>query len=87
MSTEMNWKSLMKQHYPFYSILDVKDIRDADQMHAKKVFKDFEIKNSGKYHDLYLKKDILILADVFKNFKKSVFKNLPFRSCKVSSSS
>ena len=30
MSTEMNWKSLMKQHYPFYSILDVKDIRDAD---------------------------------------------------------
>ena len=56
-------------------------------MHAKKVFKDFEIKNSGKYHDLYLKKDILILADVFKNFKKSVFKNLPFRSCKVSSSS
>ena len=39
-------------------------------MHAKKVFKDFEIKNYGKYHDLYLKNDILILADVFKNFKK-----------------
>ena len=43
-------------------------------MHAKKVFKDFEIKNYGKYHDLYLKNDILILADVFKNFKKKFLK-------------
>ena len=56
-------------------------------MHAKKVFKDFEIKNYGKYHDLYLKNDILILADVFKNVKKKVSKDLSFRSCKVSSSS
>ena len=39
-------------------------------MHVKRVCKDFEIKNLGKYHDFYLKSDTLLLADVFKNFRK-----------------
>ena len=44
----------------------------SDYMHAERMRKDFEIINLGGYHDLYLKSDTLLLADVFqkKNFRK-----------------
>ena len=50
----------------FYSNLNIEDITDADYMHGKRVFKDFEIKNIGKYSDLYLESDALLLAVVLK---------------------
>ena len=49
----------------FYSHLNMEDIIDADYVHAKRVFKDFEIKNSREYHHLYVQSDTLLLADVF----------------------
>ena len=52
----------------------MEDIRDADCMHVKGVFKDFEMKYLGEYHDLYLKRDALLLADVFENFRKMCLK-------------
>ena len=62
-------------------------ITDTDYIHGKRVCKDFEIKALGEYHDLYPKSDTLLLADVFGNFRKKVFKNSSFRSCKISFSS
>ena len=58
----------------YYSNLNMDDITDADYMHAKRVCKDFEIKNLGECHGLYLKSDTLLLAVVFENFIKMCLK-------------
>ena len=53
----------------FYNQLNMEDIIDADYAHARRVCKDFEIKNLGEYHDLYFQSDTLLLGDVFENFR------------------
>ena len=53
-----------------YSDLNIEDNTDADYMHAKRVCKKFEIKSLDEDHDLYLKSDTLLLAEVFGNFRK-----------------
>ena len=57
-----------------YSNLNTEDITDAGYMHAKKVCYTIKIKNVDEYHDLYLKSDILLLTDVFENFRKMCLK-------------
>ena len=52
----------------FYSSLNMEDITDADQRHAKRVFKNLTNKNLGDCHDLHVQSDTLLLADVFENF-------------------
>ena len=37
--------------------------------HVKRGFKKLNNKNLGDYHDLYVQKDTLLLADVFENFR------------------
>ena len=43
--------------------------------YAKKVWKKFEIKNMGEYHDLYLETNVLLLSNVFENFRKICIEN------------
>ena len=59
----------------FYSNLTMEDISDTDYPHANNVFKKFDIKNLGEYHDLYVRSDTLLLADVFENFRNACLKN------------
>ena len=47
----------------------MEDITDGDYEHAKGVWKDFEIKNLGKYHNLNDQSNTLLFADVFDNFR------------------
>ena len=54
-----------------YSKLTGEDISDSDYIHAKNVWEKFKCKTIGDYHDLYLKSDVLIVADVFENFRKT----------------
>ena len=62
-------KTLLPEKEDFYSHLNMEDITDADYVHAKRAFKDFEIKMLGEYDDLYVQSNTLLLADVFENFR------------------
>ena len=55
----------------FYSQLNETGISDADYEHAKKVWDVFNCKTMKDYHDLYLKTDTLLLADVMTEFRKT----------------
>ena len=39
-----------------------------DYLTCEKIWDEFDIKDMGDYHDHYLKKDVLLLADVFETF-------------------
>ena len=47
----------------------MEDITDADYAQAKRVSKDFEIRNLGNYHDLYVQSNTLLSADMYENFR------------------
>ena len=59
----------------FYSKLNKKDITGEDYNHAQKIWKEFEMTTMKDYHDLYLELDVLLLADVFENFREVCLDN------------
>ena len=53
----------------FYSHLKEECVNEDDYAHAQKEWNEFNIQNLHQYHDLYLSLDVLLLADVFENFR------------------
>ena len=44
-------------------------ITSVDYRYMKRIYKEFELKNLGDYHDLYVQIDTLLLVNVLENFR------------------
>ena len=68
-----SWKRFNETELPlkdkFYSTLNLENISDDDYAHVINVWNTFNISNLGEYHDLYVKLDTALLADVFEKFR------------------
>ena len=50
-------------------------ISEDDYQHAQRAWKEFGIHNLGDYHDLYLRTDVVLLANVYKAFMDTCLKH------------
>ena len=68
-----SWKRFNETELPsedkFYIKLNLEDISTDDYAHAINVWNTFNINDLGEYHDLYVKLDTALLAEVFENFR------------------
>ena len=67
-------EKIIQSKESFYSKLTLENISETDYAYANNVFKKFNIDNLGEYHDLYVRSDTLLLADIFENFRQSCLK-------------
>ena len=65
----------------FYSKLKKETIKKEEYKHAQRVWKHYNCKTLLDYHNLYLKTDVLILADAFEKFRKFFIENHEIDPC------
>ena len=68
-------KKQLPKKAAFFSRLNQEKVTDENYQRAQKVWEEFSIENMGEFHDLYLKTDVLLLADVMESFRKLCEKN------------
>ena len=71
-------KSLRKNYQKkekFYSSLTDRRISVKEYEHVLNVYNKFEVKTMKDYHDLFLKCEVLLLANVFEKFRNNSLKN------------
>ena len=59
----------------FYSNLNMSLISEDDYQHAQRVWEEFGIHNLGDYHDLYLRTDVVLLANVYEAFRDTCLRH------------
>ena len=74
-----DWDKFKEKKLPpreaFCSKRNMVGVREEDYEYARRVWKEFGLKDLGEYHDLYLKMDVILLANVFEAFRKVCLKN------------
>ena len=68
-----SWDKFEESQLPpieaFYSNLNMSNVSKDDYQHVQKVWKEFGIRNLGDYHDLYLRTDVILPANMFEAFR------------------
>ena len=68
-----SWDKFKESQLPpidaFYSSLNMSNISKDHYEDVQRVWKEFRIHNLGEYHDLYLRTDVILLANMFEAFR------------------
>ncbi|KAK5647553.1 hypothetical protein RI129_002445 [Pyrocoelia pectoralis] len=65
----------LPQKDDFFDKLHKKEISDDEYNRAQEVWNVFNCKTLGEYSDIYLKSDVLLLADIFENYREKCLHN------------
>ena len=69
------FKEQLRSKEKFYSFLTCKRINGKEYEHVLDICNKFEMKTMRDCHELYLKCQVLLLADVFEKFRNNSLKN------------
>ena len=70
-----SWDKFKESLPPIEAFYSKSKISEDDYQHVQRVWKEFGTHNLGDYHDLYLRTDVVLLANVFEAFRDTCLKH------------